>query len=53
MIHADDLASLYVLVAQGATIAAGKIFDAANNTTENVDELLAKLVTISGTKGPY
>lgn len=53
VVHADDLASLYVLVAEGATIAAGKIFDAANNTTESVDELLAKLVTISGAKGTY
>ncbi|KAK7677752.1 hypothetical protein QCA50_019304 [Cerrena zonata] len=53
VVHADDLASLYVLVAEGATIAAGKIFDAANNTTESVDELLSKLVTISGAKGPY
>ena len=53
MIHADDLAALYVLVAERATLAAGKIFDAANNTTESVDELLAKLVTVSGAKGPY
>ena len=53
MIHTDDLAALYVLVAERATVAAGKIFDAANNTTESVDELLAKLVTVSGAKGPY
>lgn len=53
VIHADDLAAMYVLVAEKATIATGKIFDAANSTTESVDELLAKLVVVSGAKGPY
>ncbi|KAJ7133331.1 hypothetical protein C8R44DRAFT_977516 [Mycena epipterygia] len=53
VIHADDLSDLYVRVAEKATLVRGKIFDAANPSTESVDELLQKLVGVSGAKGPY
>ncbi|KAF8190197.1 NAD(P)-binding protein [Mycena galopus ATCC 62051] len=53
VIHADDLADLFVRVAEKAPLLRGKIFDAANSQTESVDELLQKLVQISGAKGPY
>ncbi|KAF7332936.1 NAD(P)-binding protein [Mycena venus] len=53
VVHADDLADLFVRVAERAPLLGGKIFDAANSQTESVDELLQKLVQISGAKGPY
>ncbi|KAJ6530957.1 hypothetical protein DFH09DRAFT_1044708 [Mycena vulgaris] len=53
LIHADDLADLYVRAAEKATLVGGKIFDASNPTTESVDELLQKLVQVSGATGPY
>ncbi|KAJ7461345.1 hypothetical protein B0H11DRAFT_2056849 [Mycena galericulata] len=53
VIHSDDLAELYLRVAEKASMFGGKIFDAANPYTESVDELLSKLVKISGAKGPY
>ncbi|RDX57332.1 NAD(P)-binding protein [Lentinus brumalis] len=53
LIHADDLAELYVLVAGKAAIACGKTFDAANDVTESVDAVLQRLVEVSGAKGPY
>ncbi|KAJ7232882.1 hypothetical protein C8J57DRAFT_1196106 [Mycena rebaudengoi] len=52
-IHADDLAELYLLVAQRASILGGKIIDATNPHTESVDEILRKLAVVSGAKGPY
>ncbi|KAF8175187.1 hypothetical protein K438DRAFT_1979765 [Mycena galopus ATCC 62051] len=52
-IHADDLAELYLLVAQRASILGGKIIDATNPHTESVDEMLRKLVVVSGAKGLY
>ncbi|KAJ7022578.1 hypothetical protein C8F04DRAFT_1048942 [Mycena alexandri] len=53
VIHPDDLADLYVRVAEKASLLGGKIFDAANPSTESVDDLLQKLVQISGAKTPY
>ncbi|KAJ6505405.1 hypothetical protein C8R45DRAFT_972593 [Mycena sanguinolenta] len=50
LIHADDLADLYVRVAEKASLLGGKILDAANSQTESVDDLLAKLVQVSGAK---
>jgi len=52
-VHTDDLAELYVLVAEKALIAGGKIFDAANSFTESVDDILQRLVEVSGAEGPY
>ncbi|KAJ7831000.1 hypothetical protein B0H14DRAFT_3087883 [Mycena olivaceomarginata] len=53
VIHADDLADLFVRVAEKASLLRGRIFDAANSHTEPVDELLQKLVKIAGVKGLY
>ncbi|KAJ6523471.1 hypothetical protein DFH09DRAFT_1420489 [Mycena vulgaris] len=52
-IHADDLADLYLRAAERGQIVGGKIFDAVNLHTESVDELLEKLIKVSGAKGPY
>lgn len=52
LIHTDDLAELYVLAAEKAQLVRGKIFDAANDFTESVDDFLKKLVEVSGAKGP-
>lgn len=48
LIHTDDLADLYVKAAEKACIAGGKIFDAANDFTESVDDLLRALKEIAG-----
>ncbi|KAJ3523750.1 hypothetical protein NM688_g8675 [Phlebia brevispora] len=51
LIHADDLADMYLRAAEKAPLVAGVIFDAANDFSENVDEILAKLVEITGADG--
>lgn len=53
LIHADDLANLYLLASEKAAIAGGRIFDAANDMTESVGDFLEKLVEVSGAQGPY
>ncbi|KAJ7206251.1 hypothetical protein GGX14DRAFT_457421 [Mycena pura] len=53
VIHADDLADLYVRVAEKSSLLGGKIFDASNPNFVSVDELLQRVVEISGAKGPY
>lgn len=53
LIHTDDLAELYLLVAEKAQLVGGKIFDAANDFTESVDDVLRKLVEVSGVSGPH
>ncbi|KAK6971772.1 NAD(P)-binding protein [Favolaschia claudopus] len=53
VVHADDLAELYVLCAEKASVVGGKIFDGSNPLTESVDDFLEKLVRVSGAKGPY
>jgi len=50
LIHTDDLADLYVRASEKAVIAGGKIFDAANDITESVDDVLEKLVEVSGAR---
>ncbi|KZT11966.1 NAD(P)-binding protein [Laetiporus sulphureus 93-53] len=52
VIHCDDLAEMYLLVGEKGSILGGKTFDAANGT-ESVDDILQKLVGVSGAKGPY
>ncbi|KAJ3787943.1 NAD(P)-binding protein [Lentinula aff. detonsa] len=53
LIHADDLADLYVRMAEGAAIAGGKIFDAGNDVLEDMDAFLKKLSQIAGLDGKY
>jgi len=52
-IHTDDLADLYVRMAEGAAIAGGKIFDASNDVSEDVDGFLRKLSQLAGLGGEY
>jgi nucleoside-diphosphate-sugar epimerase len=51
-VHADDLADLYVRVAERAPAIGGLIFDATNDFTESVEDVLAELVRVSGAQGP-
>ncbi|KAL6303959.1 NAD(P)-binding protein [Sparassis latifolia] len=51
LIHQDDLATMFVLAAEKSSILGGTIFDAANDFSESVDEILQKLVQISGASG--
>lgn len=53
LIHADDLADLFVRVIEKAAICGGRIFDAANDQTESADDVLAALVKVSGAQTPY
>ncbi|PCH40180.1 NAD(P)-binding protein [Wolfiporia cocos MD-104 SS10] len=53
VIHCDDLADMYVRATEKSSIIGGKIFDVANDMTESVDDLLQKLVEVSGAQGPY
>ena len=53
VVHVDDLADLYVRVVEKAAITGGLIFDAANDRTESVDDVLATLVKVSGAQKPY
>ena len=53
LIHTDDLADLYVRAVEKAAICGGLIFDAANEQTESVDDVLATLVKVSGANKPY
>ena len=53
LVHADDLAELYLLAAEKGQLVGGKIFDAANDFTESADDLLKKLVKVSGAQGPH
>jgi nucleoside-diphosphate-sugar epimerase len=51
LIHADDLADLYVRAAEKAQLVGGKIFDAANDFTESIDDVLQKLAAVTGAQG--
>ena len=53
MIHQDDLADLILKAAEKSYLVKGCIFDAANNTSESVDDVLGKLVRVSGAKAGY
>jgi hypothetical protein len=52
-VHQDDLADLFVKAMEKSSIAGGKIFDAANDCSEHVDDILAKLAKVSGVKNGY
>ncbi|KAJ6517184.1 hypothetical protein C8R47DRAFT_1205423 [Mycena vitilis] len=51
VVHPDDLADFYLRVTERASLVGGKIFDASNGTSESVDDLLQRLVQVSGAKG--
>lgn len=51
-VHQDDLAELYLLVAERAPILGGQIFDAANDSTEGMGDIIRKLIQLTGAKGP-
>ncbi|TFY67336.1 hypothetical protein EVG20_g3978 [Dentipellis fragilis] len=53
VVHFDDVADLYVRVAEKAQLVGGMVFDAVNNQTESVDDFLQKLIEVSGAGGPY
>ncbi|TDL25805.1 NAD-binding protein [Rickenella mellea] len=50
-IHVDDAAELFVRIAEAAPICKGVIFDASNNQTESVEDVLSKIVEVSGAEG--
>lgn len=52
-IHADDIAELYLLASVKGQLVGGQIFAATNDATESVEDLLQKLVQVSGAKGPF
>ena len=52
-IHQDDLADLYVRVVEKGLLVRGQIFDAANDSTDSTDDVLARMTEVSGTKEPY
>ncbi|PIL35612.1 hypothetical protein GSI_02340 [Ganoderma sinense ZZ0214-1] len=53
VVHCDDLAEVYVLAAERAAVAGGRIFDASNDVNESTDAFLQRLVEVSGAQGPY
>lgn len=53
LVHCDDLAEVYVLAAEKAALAGGRIFDASNDINESTDAFLQRLVEVSGAQGPY
>ncbi|KAH0826232.1 hypothetical protein J3R83DRAFT_5690 [Lanmaoa asiatica] len=53
LIHADDLADVYVRAVEKAPILGGLAIDAGNETTEPIDDFLQKLIQVSGAKGPH
>ncbi|KAF7800259.1 hypothetical protein EIP86_011506 [Pleurotus ostreatoroseus] len=52
LVHADDLAAMYLRAAEKAPLVAGTIFDAANDTSESVDDILTRLGELTGAEGP-
>ncbi|KAF9567986.1 NAD(P)-binding protein [Agrocybe pediades] len=52
LVHCDDLADLYVRAVERSSLVAGQIFDAANDFTESVDDVLNALAKASGATSP-
>lgn len=50
-IHADDLADLYLKIAEKALLVGGLAFDAANDQTEGIDEVFTRMFGVIGVKG--
>jgi len=51
LIHVDDLANMYLRIAEAAPICKGLIFDAANDLTESVDDVLEATAKVTGASG--
>jgi nucleoside-diphosphate-sugar epimerase len=51
MIHTDDLARLFLGVIERAPLCKGLIFDASNDSSESVTDLLTKITEVVGAKG--
>ena len=51
LIHPDDLGEMYRLAVEKSAILGGLMFDVANDFTESVDDLLQRLVEVSGASG--
>jgi len=51
LIHCDDLAVAYLLATEKASIVGGQIFDISNDFSEGTDDILQRLVGVSGAKG--
>ncbi|KIK53305.1 hypothetical protein GYMLUDRAFT_941821 [Collybiopsis luxurians FD-317 M1] len=51
LIHSDDLAEMYVLTCEKAALMGGVTFNAVNEYSESVDDILSALVKVSGAKG--
>lgn len=51
LVHQDDLADLFLRVAEAAPICRGLIFDGVNERSESVEDVLAKVVEVSGSSG--
>ncbi|KAI0818804.1 NAD(P)-binding protein [Irpex lacteus] len=48
IIHQDDLADIYLRVAEKGALVKGLVFDASEDSTESTDEVLAKLAQLAG-----
>ncbi|THU97488.1 NAD(P)-binding protein [Dendrothele bispora CBS 962.96] len=51
VVHQDDLADLYLRAAEKAQTVGGMAFDTANDVTESVDGILARLAQVVGVEG--
>jgi nucleoside-diphosphate-sugar epimerase len=51
LIHTDDLAELYLKVAESSVKLGGLIFDAVNDFSESVEDFLQKLCAVVGVDG--
>jgi nucleoside-diphosphate-sugar epimerase len=52
LIHVDDLADLYVRIAERAPVLGGLAFDATNSYIESVEDILKELTRVSGAREP-
>ncbi|KZT63697.1 NAD(P)-binding protein [Daedalea quercina L-15889] len=51
LLHQDDLGEMYRLAVEKSAILGGICFDAANDFSESVDDILHRLVEVSGASG--
>ncbi|KAF5372242.1 hypothetical protein D9758_005049 [Tetrapyrgos nigripes] len=52
VVHQDDLADLYVRVAEKALLIGGLALDGVNDITESTEGVLQRFIEVSGMKGP-